>query len=37
VAAHMLYETVNPFRMREPAGTIVVTDATYTALEWRRS
>ena len=36
VAAHMLYETVNPYRMREPAGTIVVTDATYTALDDRR-
>jgi hypothetical protein len=36
VAAHMLYETVNPFTMREPAGTIVVTDATYTAVDQRR-
>ena len=36
VAAHMLYETVNPFTMREPAGTIVVTDAVYTALDDRR-
>jgi hypothetical protein len=36
VAAHMLYETVNPFQMREPAGTIVVADATYTALDDRR-
>ncbi|WP_220446655.1 acyclic terpene utilization AtuA family protein [Nonomuraea deserti] len=36
VAAHMLYETVDPFRMREPAGTLVVTDATYTALDDRR-
>ncbi len=36
VAAHMLYETVNPFSMREPAGTIVVSDATYTALDDRR-
>jgi hypothetical protein len=36
VAAHMLYETVDPFRMREPAGTLVVTDATYTALDGRR-
>ncbi|WP_432826234.1 acyclic terpene utilization AtuA family protein [Dactylosporangium sp. CA-092794] len=36
VAAHMLYETVNPFSMREPAGTIVVADATYTALDDRR-
>jgi hypothetical protein len=36
VAAHMLYETVNPFSMREPAGTIVVSDATYHALDDRR-
>jgi hypothetical protein len=31
VAAHMLYETVNPFEMREPAGTLQVADATYVA------
>ncbi|MEW2352372.1 acyclic terpene utilization AtuA family protein [Spirillospora sp. NPDC029432] len=36
VAAHMLYETVDPFRMREPAGTLAVADATYTALDARR-
>jgi hypothetical protein len=36
VAAHMLYETVDPFRMREPAGTLMVADATYTALDERR-
>lgn len=36
VAAHMLYETVDPFRMREPAGTLMVADATYTALDDRR-
>lgn len=36
VAAHMLYETANPFQMREPAGTLVVSDATYTALDHRR-
>ncbi|MCY1136903.1 acyclic terpene utilization AtuA family protein [Actinoplanes sp. Pm04-4] len=36
VAAHMLYETVNPFSMREPAGTIVVSEATYEALDERR-
>jgi Acyclic terpene utilisation family protein AtuA len=36
VAAHMLYETVNPFRMREPAGELDVTTATYTALDPRR-
>ena len=36
VAAHMMYETANPFRMREPAGTLIVSDATYTALDDRR-
>jgi hypothetical protein len=36
VAAHMLYETVNPFTMREPAGTLMVGDATYRALDDRR-
>jgi len=36
VAAHMLYETVDPFQMREPAGTLVVSDAVYTALDDRR-
>ncbi|XRQ08927.1 acyclic terpene utilization AtuA family protein [Actinomadura welshii] len=36
VAAHMLYETVDPFEMREPAGTLVVSDAVYTALDERR-
>ncbi|WP_199440304.1 acyclic terpene utilization AtuA family protein [Umezawaea beigongshangensis] len=36
VAAHMLYETVNPFRMREPAGTVDVSEATYHALDDRR-
>src|SRR5260370_4248539 len=32
LAAHMLYETGNPYTMREPGGTIEVTDARYTAL-----
>jgi hypothetical protein len=32
VAAHMLYETANPFTMREPGGTIEVAAARYTAL-----
>lgn len=36
VAAHMLYETANPYRMREPAGTLDVSKATYTALDDRR-
>ena len=31
VAAHMLYETVNPYTMREPGGTIDVTRARYAA------
>jgi hypothetical protein len=35
VAAHMLYETVNPFTMREPGGTIEVADARYTAVDER--
>lgn len=35
VAAHMLYETANPFRMREPAGTLDVTHATYRAVDDR--
>jgi acyclic terpene utilization AtuA family protein len=35
VAAHMLYETADPFRMREPAGTLDVTGATYRALDAR--
>ncbi|MEV4150820.1 acyclic terpene utilization AtuA family protein [Amycolatopsis sp. NPDC049691] len=35
VAAHMLYETVNPFEMREPDGTLDVRDARYTALDDR--
>jgi hypothetical protein len=36
VAAHMLYETADPFQMREPAGTLDVREATYTALDSRR-
>jgi hypothetical protein len=36
VAAHMLYETVNPYEMREPAGTLFVGDAAYRALDQRR-
>lgn len=35
VAAHMLYETADPYRMREPGGTIDVTDARYTAVDDR--
>ncbi|MFJ9391265.1 acyclic terpene utilization AtuA family protein [Nocardioides sp. NPDC101246] len=36
VAAHMLYETANPYLMREPDGTLDVRDAVYTALDERR-
>jgi hypothetical protein len=35
VAAHMLYETVNPYAMREPGGTIMVADARYRAIDER--
>lgn len=36
VAAHMLYENSDPFVMREPAGTLDTSQATYTALDDRR-
>lgn len=36
VAAHMLYETADPFLLREPDGTLDVTAATYVALDERR-
>ncbi|MEU0468372.1 acyclic terpene utilization AtuA family protein [Amycolatopsis sp. NPDC006131] len=36
VAAHMLYENADPFRLREPAGTLNTSDAVYTALDERR-
>jgi hypothetical protein len=36
VAAHMLYENADPYRMREPGGAIDTTDAVYTALDGRR-
>jgi hypothetical protein len=32
VAAHMLYENANPFRLREPSGTLDTTEATYTSV-----
>jgi hypothetical protein len=35
VAAHMLYETVNPYMMREPGGTLAVADARYSAIDQR--
>lgn len=36
VAAHMLYENADPNVMREPSGTLDVTDARYEALDDRR-
>lgn len=36
VAAHMMYENADPYRMREPAGTLDTSTATYTALDDRR-
>ena len=36
VAAHMLYENADPFRMREPAGILDTSEATYTPLDDRR-
>lgn len=36
VAAHMLYENADPFRMREPAGVLDTSAATYVALDDRR-
>ncbi|HEY2638816.1 MAG TPA: acyclic terpene utilization AtuA family protein, partial [Streptosporangiaceae bacterium] len=35
VAAHMLYETADPFSMREPGGTIEVAGARYAAVDDR--
>ncbi len=35
VAAHMLYETANPYTMREPGGTIEVAGARYSAIDER--
>jgi hypothetical protein len=35
VAAHMLYETANPFEMREPDGVLDVRDARYVAVDDR--
>jgi hypothetical protein len=36
VAAHMLYENADPFRMREPSGWLDTRRAVYTALDDRR-
>jgi hypothetical protein len=35
VAAHMLYENANPFRLREPSGTLDTSQATYTPVDER--
>lgn len=35
VAAHMLYENADPFRLREPAGTLDTSSAVYTAVNDR--
>jgi hypothetical protein len=35
VAAHMLYENADPFRLLEPAGALDTSAATYTALDDR--
>ncbi|HYZ56446.1 MAG TPA: acyclic terpene utilization AtuA family protein [Streptosporangiaceae bacterium] len=35
VAAHMLYENADPFRLLEPTGTLDTSVATYTALDER--
>jgi hypothetical protein len=35
VAAHMLYENADPFRMREPSGTLDTSGATYQATDRR--
>ena len=36
VAAHMMYENTDPFRLREPAGTLDTSAATCAALDGRR-
>jgi hypothetical protein len=36
VAAHMIYENADPFRMREPAGTLDTSTANYHAIDERR-
>jgi hypothetical protein len=36
VAAHMLYENADPYRMREPAGVLDTSEATYVPLDDRR-
>jgi hypothetical protein len=36
VAAHMCYESANPYHLREPAGLVRTGNARYTALDHRR-
>lgn len=36
LAAHMLYENANPFRLVEPSGVLDASAATYSALDARR-
>jgi hypothetical protein len=36
VAAHMMYENADPFRLREPAGIIDTSGSSYRALDSRR-
>ena len=36
VAAHLLYENADPFRLHEPDGTLDASEATYIALDDRR-
>jgi hypothetical protein len=35
VAAHMLYENANPFRLREPSGVLDTSHATYRSIDGR--
>ncbi len=37
VAAHTLYETADPYRLVQPSGTLDAREATYTALDERRT
>ena len=37
VAAHTLYETADPYRLIQPSGTLDARDATYEALDERRT
>jgi hypothetical protein len=36
VSAHMLYETANPFELREPSGLLKTHNAVYTSVDHRR-